>query len=136
MVLSPLRDAGLESTEPFSFNEYFGQRVEQSDASESGTGTVPLISYVLGGKGNGSGAPPLYAPQYRNFAPHLGFAWNPGFDKKMVINGGAGIVYDRSVILAIQYLQDKYSYLFQQTKDNTFGIPGDPYDSIKNDKAS
>ncbi len=130
----PYETRGLESTEPFSFNEYFGQRVEQSDASESGTGTVPLISYVLGGKGNGSGAPPLYAPQYRNFAPHLGFAWNPGFDKKMVINGGAGIVYDRSVILAIQYLQDKYSYLFQQTKDNTFGIPGDPYDSIKNDK--
>jgi len=130
----PYEIHGLESTEPYSFNEYFGARVQQSNGAQSGTGSLPLIPYVLGGKGNGSGAPPLYAPQYRNFAPHLGFAWNPGFDKKLVINGGAGVVYDRTVIEAIQHLQDGYSYLFQQTKGNTYGTAGDPYDSIKNDK--
>jgi hypothetical protein len=130
----PYETRGLESIEPYSFNSYFGARVKQSNASQSGAGAVPLIPYVLGGKGNGSGAPPLYNPEYRNLAPHLGFAWNPGFDKKMVINGSAGIVYDRTVINAIQHLQDQYSYLFQQTKGNTYGTAGDPYDSIKNDK--
>ena len=58
----------------------------------------------------------------------------PGFDKKLVINGSAGIVYDRTVINALQQTQDADSYLFQQTKGNTYGISGDPYDSIKNDK--
>ena len=130
----PYETRGLESTEPLSFDQYFGARVQASQMSETGAGAVPLIAYVLGGKGNGSSAPPLYRPEYRNFAPHIGFALNPGFDKKLVINGSAGIVYDRSVIFSIQSLQDGYSYLFQQTKGNTYGIAGDPYDSIKGDK--
>ncbi len=126
----PYETRGLETVEPFTFDQFFGARVEQS---ATGATTVPLISYLLGGKGNGSSAPPLYQPQYRNFAPHLGFAWNPGFDKKLVINGSAGIVYDRTVVNAIQAIQDGYSYLFQQQKQNNYGISGDPYDSVKND---
>ena len=59
---------------------------------------MPLIAYYLGGKANGSNAQPLYKPEYKNLAPHVGFAWNPGFDKKSVLNGGAGIVYDRTII--------------------------------------
>ena len=129
----PYETRGLESTEPYSFDEYFGARVQQSNLGESGSGSVPLISYMLGGKGNGN-APPLYQPEYRNFAPHVGFNWNPWFDKKLVINGGAGIVYDRTIINALQQIQDADSYLFQQTKGNTYGIPADPYDAIKSDK--
>ena len=128
----PYETRGLQSVEPYSFDSYFGARVLQSNLGQSGPGSVPLIAYVLGGKGNGSGAPPLYQPQYRNFAPHIGFAWNPGFDKKMVINGSASISYDRTVINAIQGAQDVDSYLFQQTKGNTYGTQGDPYDSLKN----
>ena len=52
---------------------------------------------------------------------------------RSVINGGAGLVYDRTVINAVQQIQDAYSYLFQQTKSISEGIPGDPYDSIKGD---
>lgn len=130
----PYETRGLESTEPYTFDEYFGARVQQSALGESGSGSVPLISYVLGGKANGPGAPPIYKPEYKNFAPHVGFAWNPTFARKLVINGSAGIVYDRTVINAIQQTQDADSYLFQQTKGNTYGISGDPYDSIKNDK--
>ncbi|MFP5277280.1 MAG: carboxypeptidase regulatory-like domain-containing protein [Acidobacteriota bacterium] len=129
----PYETRGLESVEPFTFNQYFGARVQQSTLGETGPGAVPLISYLLGGKANGASAPPLYKPEYRNIAPRVGFVWNPGFDKKMVINGSAGIVYDRTVINAIQFIQDGYSYLFQQTKGNSYGIPHDPYDSIKND---
>jgi len=126
----PYETRGLESTEPFTFDQYMQARIQQSALSQTGPTAVPLIAYYLGGKGNGSGAPPLYKPEYRLMAPHVGFAWNPGFDKKTVINGGAAIVYDRTVINAIQFIQDGDSYLFQQTKPTSLGTPGDPYDSI------
>jgi hypothetical protein len=126
----PYETRGLETVEPFTFNQFFSARVQQS---LTGSTTVPLISYLLGGKGNGPNAPPLYNPQYRNFAPHLAFAWNPGFDKKLVINASAGIVYDRTVINAVETIQDGFSYLFQQQKQNNFGSASDKYDSIKND---
>lgn len=117
----PYETRGLESVEPFTFDQYFQARVQQSNLSQTGPGAVPLIAYYLGGKANGGGAPGLYAPEYRNLAPHVGFAWNPGFDKKLVINGSAGVVYDRTVVSAVQSLQDQYSYLFQQTKPNVYG---------------
>ena len=129
----PYETHGLESVELYSFDQYMQARVAQSSLSQTGPGAVPLISYYLGGKGNGSSAPGLYKPEWRNMAPHVGFSWNPGFDKKMVVNGGASIVYDRTVINSVQHLQDAYSYLFQQTKATSEGIPGDAYDSIKND---
>jgi hypothetical protein len=117
----PYETRGLESTEPFTFDQYMQARVTQSNLSQTGPGAVPLIAYYLGGKGNGSSAPPLYQPEYRNFAPHVGFAWNPGFDKKLVINASAGIVYDRTVVGAVQNQQDTDSYLFQQPKPNVYG---------------
>jgi hypothetical protein len=130
----PYETRGLESTEPYTFAQYFGARVLQSKLGETGPEAVPLISYVLGGKANGSSAPPLYKPEYKNFAPHVGFAWNPSIDKKrLVFNASAGIVYDRTIINAIQQTQDADSYLFQQTKGNTYGIANDPYNSIKGD---
>ena len=129
MFSVPYETRGLESIEPFTFNQYFQSRVQQSNLSQTGPGAVPLIAYYLGGKGNGKSAPPLYAPEYRNLAPHLGFAWNPGFDKKTVFNGSLGIVYDRTIINAVQALQDTDSYLFQQTKPNVYGT-ANPYTSI------
>jgi hypothetical protein len=127
----PYETRGLESTEPFTFDQYMQARIQQSALSQTGPTAVPLIAYYLGGKGNGSSAPPLYKPEYRLLSPHLGFAWNPGFDKKSVINASAAIVYDRTVINAIQFIQDGDSYLFQQSKPTSLGISGDPYDSIR-----
>ena len=129
----PYETRGLESVEPMSFNQYFQARVAQSALGETGPGAVPILTYYLGGKANGSGAPPLYQPEYRLFAPHLGFSWNPSFDRKMVINGGGSVVYDRTVIAAVQAIQDVDSYLFQQQKTTQLGITGDPYDSIRTD---
>jgi hypothetical protein len=126
----PYEVHGLESVELLSFDQYMAARVKQSNSSLSGPAAVPLIYYYLGGKGNGQGRPALYNPEYRNFAPHVGFVWNPGFDKKLVINMGGGLVYDRTVINSVQHLQDAYSYLFQQTKSTSEGITGDPYDSF------
>lgn len=126
----PYETRGLQAVENISFNQYLQARVAQSNEGLTGPDAVPLISYLLGGKGNGSGAPAMFSPEYKLMAPHVGFAWNPGFDKKLVINGGGGISYDRTVITAIMRLQDANSYLFQQPLPLPQGISGDPYNSI------
>ena len=41
-----------------------------------------------------------------------------------MINGGAGIVYDETVINAILQEQSTYSYLFQSAATLNFGLPG------------
>ncbi len=124
----PYETRGLESTEPFTADQYMAARETQSALGETGPTAVPLISYLLGGKVNNG--PPLYTPEWRNLAPHVGFAWNPGFDKKMVFNAGASIVYDRTIINAVQAIQDADSYLFQVPFPLSFGISGDPYDTF------
>ncbi len=126
----PYETRGLESVEPMSFDKYMLARLLQSQYGQTGPGAVPLITYYLGGKGNGAGAPGLYQPEYKDFAPHFGFAWNPGFDKKLVINASGGLIYDRTVISAVQAIQDQDSYLFQQTKPNVYGN-SDPTTSLQ-----
>ncbi|HUD56939.1 MAG TPA: carboxypeptidase-like regulatory domain-containing protein [Terracidiphilus sp.] len=127
----PYEVHGLESVEPYTFDQYFNARVSQSSLGETGPDAVPLISYYLGGKANNG--PPLFNQEYKNFSPHVGFAWNPGFDKKSVFNLSGSVIYDRSVIFSIMHLQDGDSYLFQQTKPTPLGIPNDPYNSVKGD---
>lgn len=121
----PYETRGLESTEPFTFDQYFDAREAQSALGQTGPMAVPLISYYLGGKANGG--PPLYTPEWRNLAPHVGFIYNPSWDKKSVFNASAGVVYDRTIINAVQLIQDGDSYLFQLSSPASFGISGDPY---------
>ncbi len=127
----PYETRGLESFQPLTFDQYFSARVAQSAAGRSGNDAVPLLSYVLGGKANHG--PDLYKPSYKDFAPRFAFAWNPSFDSKTVFNGGAGIVYDRTIINAVQYQQDQSSYLFQQEFVTTYGTAGDPTGSLQAD---
>jgi hypothetical protein len=123
----PYETNGLESVENLDFDTYFADRVKQSAAGVSGPASVPFITYKLGGKAN-AGAPPLFQPNYKDFAPRASFAYNPEWASKTVFNGGAGIVYDRTVLNALNFIQDQSSYLFQNTVDNSnFGdLAGDP----------
>jgi Carboxypeptidase regulatory-like domain len=109
----PYETRGFESTETLPFNQYMSDRIAQSNAGLTGANAVPLMSYVLGGKANNG--PPIFQPQHNLFAPRFAFAYNPDFDKKTVFNGSIGVVYDRTVVNAIEQIQDADSYLFQQT---------------------
>ncbi len=127
----PYELQGLESVEPLTFNQYFSARVAQSAAGKTGNSTVPLITYVLGGKANNG--PSFYQPSYKDIAPRFAFAYNPSFDRKTVFNGGAGVVYDRTVVNAVQYQQDQHSYLFQQSNTTPFGVLNMPVQSLATD---
>jgi hypothetical protein len=127
----PYEVHGFESVENFNFNDYFSAREVQSAASKSGNTAVPFIDYVLGGKANNG--PNLYNPDYKDLAPRFAFAFNPAVDRKMVLNGSFGLVYDRTIVDAVQYQQDQYSYLFQQNQVTPFGNVTDPAGSLKND---
>jgi hypothetical protein len=121
----PYETHGEESVEYFSnashqkstLNAYIADRLAQCASGDTSNTGLPLYSVELGGKANHG--PNLYAPSYKDFAPRVAFSYNP--TPKTVINGGAGIVYDRTVITAINFLQDQSSYLFSNTQVNQFG---------------
>jgi len=127
----PYEVNGIESVPNLNFEQYFSDRVKQSQAGDFGDTSLPFISYSLAGKANHS--PGYFYPQYTNFAPRFAFAWSPGTDRDTVFSGGVGIIYDHTVVNAVQYQASQYSYLFQSTVNSPFGVPGDPVSSLRND---
>ena len=106
----------VTSQKASTLNAYVNSRVS---TLANATPVLPIYSVVLGGKANNG--PALYQPSYKDFAPRFAFTYSPYANGKTVINGGVGIVYDRSVINAINFLQDQISYLFSNTQTNNFG---------------
>jgi hypothetical protein len=51
---------------------------------------TPSTGIVFQGAGIGS----VYPPKYLNFSPRVGFTYQPGWIKNMVIRGAAGLYYD------------------------------------------
>jgi hypothetical protein len=102
-----------------TLDEYVKDRVAQIAANDTSNDGLPFYKIVLAGKVNKG--PNLYAPSYKDFAPRFAFSYNPGFSPKTVFNGSAAIVYDRSVINAINFLQDQISYLFSNSNVANFG---------------
>jgi hypothetical protein len=99
-----------------TINAYVKARVQQATNPNP---VLPIYSVKLGGKANN--ADPLYQPSYKDLAPRLAFSFSPFANEKTVFNGSAGIVYDRTVINAINFLQDQISYLFSNTQVNNIG---------------
>lgn len=126
----PYDTNGIESVQNFDFNKYFYDRVAQSQAGIYGNTVVPFIQYSLGGKANH--APGYFNTNFNNIAPNFGFAWNPKSAPNTVINGSAGIVYDQTVINAVQYQQSQYSYLFQSVENDPLGTSSTPIQTLKN----
>ena len=127
----PYEANGLETVQSTGFDKYFAARVTQSAAGQSGNTIVPFITYTLGGPKNHG--PSYYASNPLNFAPRFAFAYNPRSTPATVFNGSAGIVYDRTVINAVQYQQTQYSYLFQQNFTINNGNNSDPVGSVATD---
>jgi hypothetical protein len=118
----PYEVHGDQSIQNFTFDSYFNARRAQSAAGTSGPTAVPFITYNLGGKANN--AAPLYSPSYKDFAPRFAFAYNPSYSPKTVINGSFAMVYDRTVINAVNFIQDQSSYLFQNSANTQYGNAG------------
>lgn len=116
----PYEAHGEESIQNTTFNQYFAAREAQSRSSISGNTSLPLITYNLGGKANN--AAPLYKPSYKDFAPRFAFSYNPA--KGTVLNGSFAMVYDRTVINAVNFIQDQSSYLFQNSANTQYGGVG------------
>jgi len=126
----PYEAQGLQSVQNAGFDQYFAARMAQSAAGASGDASVPFLSYQLGGKANNG--PGAYAPNYKDFAPHFGFTYSPSWDKSTVFNGGAGVIFDRTVINAVNFVQDQSSYLFQNSSARLYGSGG-PVNALRND---
>ncbi|MGD0646522.1 MAG: carboxypeptidase-like regulatory domain-containing protein [Acidobacteriaceae bacterium] len=111
-------------TQPQStFDAYFNDRL-QMNATGSVNQVLPYFQAVLGGKANN--APSSYAQSYKDFAPRFAFSYNPSFAPKTVFNGSAAIVYDRTVINAINNLQSQLSFLFENSATNQLGNLSNP----------
>jgi hypothetical protein len=116
----PYETHGYQSVEtPLDFNTYIADRIAIGKSGDTSMGGLPLTSVVLGGKANNG--PDLYNMSYKDLAPRFGFAYAPYRSQKTVINGSVGIIYDRTVINAVNFLQDQLSYLFSNTQTNQFG---------------
>ena len=118
---------------PLGFDEYFKDRLVQNAASASGNSSLPFLEYVPGGKGNHNAVGGYYEPSYTDFQPRFAFAWNPESDRKMVINGGIGIIDDHTIVSAVQNYQDHSSYLFQSDNNILYGNGSDPEASLATD---
>jgi hypothetical protein len=127
--LEALAHFGNQSLSNSTFNYYFGQRLTDAAQGISGVNALPLISYVLGGKANGQ--PSYYQPEYHDFAPRVAFAYSPSWDDHTVWRGGVGMVYDHTVVSAIQYQQTQYNYLFKNSVNDNLGITGNAYSSFQ-----
>ena len=101
-----------------TFDQYFNDRLNLN-ATGSLNPVLPYFQAVLGGKANNG--PNAYSPSYKDFAPRLAFSYNPSFAPKTVFNGSAAIVYDRTVINAINNLQSQLSFLFENNVTNQLG---------------
>jgi hypothetical protein len=118
----PYEAHGDESVpSPINLDTFINDRLEfdkTGNASNSNNG-LPFYTYVLGGKANHG--PDLYKMPWKDFAPRVAFSYSPYSSGKTVFNGSAGIVYDRTVINAINFLQDQISFLFFNQTINQFG---------------
>ncbi len=130
---APYERNGFQADHTTDFQALMALRVANNAAGISGPGAEPLLSYSLSGKKN-SGVP-FYDTDKNNFAPRVGFAWNPSFrggllggifgDRKTVLRGNYSKVYDR-VGGAITFIQNQVDYLFNNSAALSFGNLSDP----------
>lgn len=126
---APYERNGLQADNTTDFRELLAIRNANAAAGIASNSSEPFLVYNLSGKGNDGGAP-YYETDKKNFAPRIGFAYNPSFkngvfgklfgEQKTVIRGNASMVYDR-VAGAITFIQNQVDYLFASSASRNFG---------------
>jgi hypothetical protein len=139
----PYETQGFESIPNMDAATFFNNRKEAAAAGRSGTteAVIPFVVYRKGGKANH--APGYYQPEWKDFAPRFSFAYNPasqeGFlgrlfgDRKTVIRAGAGIVFDHPTTEAVNFEQNRNSYLFDSQTTTNYGVGESPAQALLND---
>jgi len=132
----PYEVNGFETLPNIDFASMYKIRAANGAAGVSGDTAAPPVLYNFGGKANH--APGYFHPDWRDFAPRLGFSYNPSFtngllggllgNRKTVIRGGAGIVFDHTIMSAINFFNDQSSFVFGQSVGTVFqnGLGSDP----------
>jgi len=127
------------SYENTNFKQIMEARIDNGLAGIATPTSTPLLTYSLTGKANN--AQPLYSPEYHDFSPRLGVAWNPSAtegilgkllgDHKTVLRAGASIIYDQTVVNNIIALENQGDYTFGGSFAESFGVSGDPISSLE-----
>lgn len=114
----PYEVHGEQSQQNLTFDQLWSARKSGAATATFTDSSVPFSVYTLSGKANK--AAPLYSPNYKDIAPRFAFAYNPESHRKIVLNGGVELAYDRTVINAINFIQDQSSFLFQNSISNPY----------------
>jgi Carboxypeptidase regulatory-like domain len=114
----PYETNGLEAASNFGFSQYLIPRIQ--NGLQGIVSVDPVTSFNLAGKTNHVSG--YYHPDWRDFAPRFGFAYNPSFrdgllgrvlgDRKTVVRAGAGIIYDHPALNSIQFVQNQAAAIF------------------------
>jgi carboxypeptidase family protein len=124
----PFEVNGIEALPSQDFHAFLDPRIP---AGLQGSSALPnVVTYNFGGKAN-HGAPSLYAANPHDLAPRVAFSYNPSAkegllshlfgDRKTVIRGGGGLVYDHPITNATNFIQDQLSYLFSNASTTQSG---------------
>jgi hypothetical protein len=132
----PFERDGFQGGNSVDYEPLINLRIRNAANGISGDDAEPLSSFNLIGKANNGRS--IYKSDKNNFAPRIGFAYNPAFERgilgaifgnrKTSIRGGAALVYDRTVG-AITFIQDQNSYIFDNSKSSLF-FGGSPQNLI------
>jgi Carboxypeptidase regulatory-like domain len=136
----PYETQGYEAIPSQDLDTFFNARVAAAAQGISGNNTIPFVTYTLGGKANHG--PAFYKDDWKDFAPRLSVAYNPAVtsgllgrllgDRKTVIRAGSGIIFDHPGTEALNFEQNRNSYLFSSQTQTNYGT-GDPATDLAND---
>jgi len=125
---APYDRNGFQADNTLDYRAYMATRVANAAAGTASDSSEPFLVYDLSGKANNKAD--YYKTTWNNFAPRIGFAYNPSFssgvlskmfgERKSVIHGNFSKVYDR-VGGAITFIQNQVDYLFANSASRTFG---------------